>query len=90
MKMISTLRTFEQLCGTKHPESRLIAEHLYGEMTRDILIRQSPLKMSLKVDQVKFALDEKVVRDSYIHPSLVKKRPENSLNLPAVSRDFEE
>jgi len=26
--------------------------------------------------------DPKVVLDSYIHPRLVKKRPENSLHLP--------
>ena len=83
--MLQTLKTFEQLCGTKHPESRSIAEKLYGELTRDILIRHSPLNMPLKVDRVKYQLDEQIVKDSYIHPSLVKKRPENSLNLPQVS-----
>ena len=53
-RMLTTLRTFEQLCGTKHPESRAIAERLYGELTREILIRHSPLNMPLKVDRVRF------------------------------------
>jgi hypothetical protein len=40
----------------------------------------------LKVDKVKFKLDEKILMDSRIHPSLVKKRPENSLILPSVEK----
>lgn len=43
--------------------------------------------MQLKLDHTKFMLDENVVKDSYIHPSLVKKRPENSLKLPNVIKD---
>lgn len=62
----------------------MIAEKLYGELTRDILIRHSPMDMQLKVDRVKFAPDKRVVQDSFINPTLVKKRPENSLNLPTV------
>lgn len=41
--------------------------------------------MPLKVDKVKFQPDKLIVQDSYINPSLVKKRPENSLLLPSVN-----
>ena len=40
--------------------------------------------MPLKLDRVKYQLDQQTVKDSFINPVLVKKRPENSLNLPRV------
>jgi len=33
--------------------------------------------MSLRVDKAKYALDEHIVQDAKINPSLVKKRPQN-------------
>lgn len=38
--------------------------------------------MELKVNKADFMPDPEVVKDSYIHPRLVKKRPDNSLSLP--------
>ena len=40
--------------------------------------------MELKLDRGRFMPDSMIVKDAYIHPKLVKKRPENSLNLPKV------
>ena len=54
--------------------------------------------MELKVDRGKFMPDAMIVMDAQINPKLVKKRPENSLNLPKIHsqkhvpiacRDFE-
>ena len=84
--MIRTLKNFENLCGTKHQEARQIAEDLYGELTRKIIIQNS--KSSLEKKKPYFAkipLDEQTVYDCRINPKLVKRRPENSLVLPRVN-----
>ena len=75
--MLHTLKTVEKLWGVKHPESRALAEKLYDELTKQILIRKSFQKMDLKLDRTRFKPDPAIVKDSFIHPKLVKKRPDN-------------
>jgi hypothetical protein len=70
------------LWGTKHPESRDLAEKMYGEMTKQILTKKEPQTMETRVDKRQYQLDPTVVRDSRINPRLVKKRPDNCLSLP--------
>jgi hypothetical protein len=79
---MSTLRTVEGLMGLKHPESQAITEKIYNELTRKLLVRQEPSQMALKLDRKKLLPSVDVLMDSSIHPSLVKKRSENSLHLP--------
>ena len=80
--MTNVLKTVERLWGVKHPESRDLAEKLYGEMTKQILTKKSPERMEVKLDRVQYKLDPTVVQDSRINPRLVKKRPDNCLSLP--------
>lgn len=80
--MAGVLRTVERLWGVKHPESRDLAEKLYGELTKQILIKKSPEKLDYKVDKLKYQLDPTVVFESKINPRLVKKRADNCLSLP--------
>jgi hypothetical protein len=39
-----------------------------------------------KLDNTKFVLDDKVVKEAWIHPKLVKKRPESQLNIPGLTQ----
>ena len=80
--MAGVLRTVEKLWGVKHAESRELAEKLYGELTKQILIRKSPEKLDQKVDRVKYQVDPRLVLESRMNPRLIKKRPDNCLSLP--------
>jgi hypothetical protein len=60
--MVTTLKTVEKMWGVKHPESRDLAEKLYGELTQQILMRKAPEQMGIR--KAEFMPHPNVVKDS--------------------------
>lgn len=73
----------QKLWGTKHPEGRELTESVYRELVQNLLIKENPLHMELKLDQRKTLPDIQFVQDARINPVLVKK---TELNLPSTIR----
>jgi|LauGreDrversion4_2_1035121.scaffolds.fasta_scaffold363660_1 hypothetical protein len=76
---MSAVDIVQKLWGTKHPEGRELTDSVYRELVQNLLIKESPEQITLKLPKKKLLPDSKIVQNARINPVLVKK---NELNLP--------
>ena len=82
MRIMHAIDIMQRLCGSKHPEARHLAEDLYAELNKQLLMKKEPSKIPLKLASWKLAPSYESVKDAKINPCLVKKTSLNSLKLP--------
>lgn len=80
-RILCAVDIVQQVCGYKHPESRELADELYKELTQQLLMKNNPDQISLKINPKNLQPSKEVVLDTMIHPCLVKKMT-NVLELP--------
>ena len=76
---MSAVDIVQKLWGTKHPEGRELTDNVYRELVQNLLIKESPKQICLKLPKRKLQPDLKIVQNARINPVLVKK---DELSLP--------